>query len=130
MKQRPHPSTKPYFECFSCPDFRQSCSGKSTRDMTLRELFEFICDVMDYFHLTISYVAEKADVSVKTVEKIRALNCEQDMMRGTMQRVEQVVFGSFGNHICHRKHSNNTSVERIDNLLSEVAQIINKYLDH
>ena len=139
MKTRPDPSTKPYYRCMTCPRFRKLCGGRPTRDMDLQNWCEYICDVMDAFHLTIAYVAKESEVSTKTIEKIRSINCEQDMMRGTTRRVEQVVLGPVGNHTCYLDYSDDTAAERIKRLLEEVeywrkendrkAKIIDKYLD-
>ena len=139
MKLRPDPSTKPYYRCLTCPRFRKICGGRPTRDMNLQDWCEYICDVMDACHLTNAHVAKEAEVSTKTVEKIRAINCEQDIMRGTARRVEQVVLGPVGNHTCYLDYSDDTAVERINRLLQEVefwrkendrkAKIIDKYLD-
>ena len=139
MKIRPDPSTKPYCRCLSCPRFRKICGGRPTRDMDLQNWCEYICDVMDAFHLTSTYVSTSAEVSIKTMEKIRAINCEQDLMRGTTRRVEQVVLGPVGEHTCCRDHNDSTSQERINRLMQEIeywrkendrkAKIIDKYLD-
>lgn len=139
MRTRPDPSTKPYYRCLTCPRFRKVCGGRPTRDMDLQNWCEYICDVMDVFHLTSAYVAKEAEVSTKTMEKIRAINCEQDMMRGTARRVEQVVLGPVGNYTCYLDYSDDTAAERISRLLAEVefwrkendrkAKIIDKYLD-
>ena len=138
MKLRPDPSTKPYYRCLTCPRFRKNCGGRPTRDMNLQDWCEYICDVMDACHLTSAQVAKEAEVSTKTVEKIRAINCEQDIMRGTARRVEQVVLGPVGNHTCYLDYSDDTAMERINRLLAEVeywrkenerkAKIIDKYL--
>ena len=139
MKTRPNPSTKPYYRCLTCPRFRKICGGRPTRDMDLKEWCEYICDVMDAFHLTSAYVVKESEVSSKTMEKIRSINYEQDMMRGTTRRVEQVVLGPVGNHTCYLDYSDDTAMERISRLLAEVeywrkendrkAKIIDKYLD-
>ena len=139
MKVRPDPSTKPYYRCLTCPRYRKICGGRPTRDMNLQDWCEYICDVMDAFHLTNAHVAKEAEVSIKTVEKIRAINCEQDIMRGTARRIEQVILGPVGNHTCYLDYSDDTAVERINRLLQEVeywrkendrkAKIIDKYLD-
>ena len=139
MKTRPDPSTKPYYRCLTCTRFRKNCGGRPTRDYDLQGWCEYICDVMDAFHLTIAYVAKEAEVSTKTVERIRSINCEQDMMRGTARRVEQVVLGPVGNHTCYLDYSEDTAMERINRLMAEVeywrkendrkAKIIDKYLD-
>ena len=96
MKTRQAPSTKPYYRCLSCPRFRKLCGGRPTRDYDLETWCELIRDVMDFFHLSNAYVAQKADVSIKTVERIRAVKIDQDIMRSTARRIEQVVLGPVG----------------------------------
>ena len=139
MKARPDPSTKPYYRCLTCPRFRNICGGRPTRDMNLQYWCEYMCDVMDIFHLTPAYVAKEAEVSIKTIEKIRAINCDQDIMRGTARRIEQVVLGPVGEHTCYLDHNDSAVVERINQLLQDnenlrkekdrLAKIIDKYLD-
>ena len=146
MKTRPDPSTKPYYRCLSCPRFRKLCGGRPTREMDLQNWCEYICDVMDAFHLTSTYVVKEAEVSMKTMEKIRAINCEQDLMRGTARRIEQVVLGPVGEHTCCLDHNDGALTERINIVLAEnellrkqnefllkdyerMTKIIDKYLD-
>ena len=138
MKARSDPSTKPYYKCLSCPRFRNICGGIPTREMSLPEWCEYISDVMHLFHLTNAQVAEGADVSLATMEKISAINCKQDFMRGTTRRVEQFVLGSVGNHTCYHDYCDDTSADRIKQLEKQVdflrqenerkAKIIDKYL--
>ena len=138
MKARSDPSTKPYYKCLSCPRFRKVCGGIPTREMSLPEWCEYICDVMYLFHLTNAQVAEGADVSLATMEKISASNCKQDFMRGTTRRVEQFVLGSVGNHTCYHDYCDETAADRIRQLEMQVeylrkederkAKIIDKYL--
>ena len=138
MKARNDPSTKPYYRCLSCPRFRKTCAGLPTRDMTLQEWCEFIRDVSDVYHLTNAYIAEKADVSIKTVEMIESLNCGKDIMRSTARRVEIVVLGPVGSHTCYLDHDPAEASEQIAKLRAEVAywkkendlksKIIDKYL--
>lgn len=138
MKQRQDPSTKPYFKCLSCPRFRKLCGGLPTRDMDMKNFCEYVRDVMDAFHLSNAYVAEKAETSVKTIERIRALNIDQDILRGTSRRIEIVVFGQVGDHTCYYDYDP-TAAEQIAALKEEVAywrkendrkaKIIDKYLD-
>ncbi len=139
MKQRKDPSTKPYYRCLSCAKFRTACAGIPTRDMTLPEWCELVRDVMDFFHLSIEYVAEKAEVSEKTVETIRAIRKDQDIMRGTARRIELVVFGPVTKHFCDLDYDSSATFDRINALLAEnehlrkensrYAKIIDKYLD-
>lgn len=139
LKTAHDPSTKPYYKCLSCPRFRHTCAGLPTRDMTLQEWCELIRDVMDVFHLSCSYVSEKGDVSIKTVERIKAGKIDQDILRGTLRRVEQVVLGHVGEHTCYLDHDDPDTIALINQLRAEVeywkkendrkAKIIDKYLD-
>ena len=139
MKQRQDPATKPYYKCLSCPRFRKSCGGIPTRDMDLKEWCEYMRDVKDLAHLTNAYIAKEADVSIKTIERIMAINTEQDIMRATARRIERVVIGPVGEHFCYQDYKDDTSQEQIKRLLAEVefwkkahdrnARIIDRFLD-
>ena len=139
MKTRQDPSTKPYFRCLSCARFRKSCGGKPTRDYDLEAWCEYMRDVKDMAHLTNAYIAQEASVSVKTIERIMAINIEQDIMRATARKIELAVIGPMGNHTCYLDYDDSTLSERINRLTMEVdflrkenerkAKIIDKYLD-
>lgn len=139
MKVRQDPSNKPYFRCLSCTKFRKACGGMPTRGMDLKEWCEYLRDVKEIAHLTNAYIAKEADVSVRTIERIMAINIEQDIMRATARRIEMVVIGAVGKHICELDHDVGAEAERINSLLEEVAywkkendrkaKIIDKYLD-
>ena len=139
MKTRQDPSTKPYYRCLSCPRFRKSCGGRPTRDYDLQSWCEYMRDVKELAHLTNSYIAKEADVSLKTIERIMSINIEQDIMRATARRIELVVIGPVGDHTCYLDYSEDTATERINRLLAEIeywrkendrkAKIIDKYLD-
>ena len=138
MKAKHDPSTKKYYKCFSCPEFRTVCGGMPTREMDLKSWCEYIRDVMDLAHLTNACVATKADVSMKTMERISAVNIEQDIMRSTARRVELVVLGEVGRHTCLHDHGGAASMEELEQLRAEVeywrkendrkAKIIDRYL--
>lgn len=139
MKPKTDPSTKPYYRCLSCPNFRKTCGGRPTRDMDLKNWCEYIRDVMDTHRLTISFVAEKADVSQKRIELIRAVREDQDIMRATARRIEQVVLGPAANHMCDldfNAASANAQIAALQEELAAVrkdrdrlAKIIDKVLD-
>ena len=123
MRTRHDPSCKPYFRCLSCEEFRFECAGIPTRDMDLKEWCEFIRDVMDIKHLTISYVAKEADVSEKTIERIRAIDVKNDLMRATARRIEIVVLGSVTKHICDLDPILIRESEEIESLQKTVATL-------
>lgn len=138
MKTRQDPSTKPYYKCFSCVQFRKNCGGIPTRGMDLQNWCEYMRDVKDLAHLTNAYIAKEADVSIKTIERIMAINIEQDIMRATARRIELVVIGPVGDHDCSVGSDGDTASARINKLLAEVeywqkendlkAKIIDKFL--
>lgn len=107
--------------------------------MDLEDWCEYMRDVKELAHLTNAYIAKEADVSVKTIERIMAINIEQDIMRATARRIELVVIGQVGEHICRMTQDSSATSERINELLAEVAywkkendrkaKIIDKYLD-
>ena len=137
MKQKQDPSTKPYYKCLSCARFRNVCGGIPTRGMDLQEWCEYMRDVKEIAHLTNAYIAKEAEVSLKTIERIMAINIEQDIMRATARRIELVVIGQVGEHICYI-NSDSAASARIDELIAAVAhlrkesdryaKIIDKYL--
>ena len=139
MKEPHDSSTKPYHRCLSCHRFRKSCGGRPTRDYDLKNWCEYMRDVKEVAHLTNAYIAKEADVSIKTIERIMAINIEQDIMRATARRIELVVIGPVGDHTCYLDYDDDTAAERIKRLLTEVeywrkendrkAKIIDKYLD-
>lgn len=139
MKETHGSSTKPYYRCLSCPRFRKSCGGRPTRDYDLKTWCEYMRDVKEVAKLTNAYIAKEADVSIKTIERIMAINIEQDIMRATARRIELVVIGPVGDHTCYLDYDDDTAAERIKRLLMEVeywreendrkAKIIDKYLD-
>lgn len=144
MKSRQDISSKPYYRCFICPRFRTLCGGRPTRGMDLPTWCEYIGDTMDYFGLSIPYVAKEAAVSEATVERIKYRKVSQDFMRGTIILVEQVVLGSVGEFTCYLDTGANA--DQVAKLLAELAvakeeiaywrkendrkaKIIDKYLD-
>ncbi len=123
MRTRHDPSTKPYYKCLTCPEFRNACAGIPTRDMDLQNWCEYIRDVMEFKHLTNAFVAEAAEVSQKTIERIRAVNIEQDIMRSNARRIELVVIGSVTKHICDLDPIFGNVAEKIASLQEEVVAL-------
>lgn len=139
MKARSDPSTKPYYKCLSCPRFTIECGGIPTRAMDLQSWCEYMRDVKEHYHLTNAYISEKSETSIKTIERIMAINFEQDIMRATARRIELAIIGNVIDHTCCRDFKDIAASERIERLLQEIeywrkendrkAKIIDKYLD-
>ena len=96
-------------------------------------------DVKEITHLTNDDIAKQAEVSKKTVEKIMALNYDQDIMRATARRIEQVVIGPVAKYFCDLDYDGSAATDRITHLLAEIehlqkendryAKIIDKYIE-
>ena len=139
MKSKQDSSTKPYYRCLSCAKFRRACGGIPTRDLDLQSWCEYIRDVKEIAHLTNAYIAEKADVSIKKIENIMAINCDHDILRATARRIEQVVIGPVAKYFCDLDYDGSTATDRINALLVQIehlrkeneryAKIIDKYIE-
>lgn len=139
MKSRQDPSSKPYYRCMSCARFRKTCGGIPTRGMDLQNWCEYLRDVKDLAHLTNAKIAEAADVSVKTIERIMAINIDQDIRRATARRIELAIIGDVGEHKCYLDHDPTTAAEEIKRLNERIAKlekeneryakIIDKYIE-
>ena len=103
-------------------------------------------DIRDYFGLSNDYITQNAASSTGTTERIMAANTNQDVMRSTARRYEQVEIGPVGEFTCYLDHDNTGIVEQITTLQVEIAtlkaeveywrkendrkaKIIDKYLD-
>ena len=136
MKAIHDTSNKPYHRCLTCPQFRHTCAGLPTRDMTLQEWCEYMRDIMDYEHLSNPFVAQLAGVSLKTIERIRATCVDSDFMRETARKIETAVIGKVTKVQCYVDFEDS---EQVKMLKAEVAsltkekvrleKIIDKYLE-
>lgn len=139
MKARQDPATKPYYRCLSCAKFRKACGGIPTRDLDLQNWCEYMRDVKEIAHLTNAYIAQVSEVSIKTIERIMAINCDQDIRRATARRIEQVVIGPVAKYFCDLDYDGSAATDRINALLVQIehlqkeneryAKFIDKYLD-
>ena len=123
MKTRQDPSTKPYYRCLSCPRFRKVCGGRPTRDMDLQNWCEYMRDVKELAHLTNAYISTGAEVSIKTIERIMAINCDTDIRRATARRIEQVVIGPVTKYFCDMDYDSSDATSKIAELLSQIEEL-------
>ena len=123
MKIRSDPSTKPYYRCLSCAKFRKACGGIPTRDLDLQNWCEYMRDVKEVARLTNAYIAEQADVSIKKIDDIMAINCEHDILRATARRVERVVIGPVTKYFCDLDFDASMVAEQTATLLEKIEQL-------
>lgn len=137
MRKSQDLAAKPYYRCLSCERFRNVCGGMPTRGMNLQEWCEYMRDVKEHAHLTNAHIAEGSEVSIRTIERIMAINIEQDIMRSVARRIELVLIGQVGEHTC--MNSDGSAAIQISNLMAQIehlrkeneryAKIIDKYID-
>lgn len=80
-------------------------------------------DVKELAHLTNAFIAEKADVSIKTIERIMAINCDTDIRRATARRIEQAVIGPVTKYFCDMDYDSSAATNRIAELLSQIEEL-------
>jgi hypothetical protein len=100
MKVKHDYASKPYNRCLSCPNLGVKCDGARSSAMTLQRWCEFMRDMKDVKGLTNAYISEVSGVSIKTIERLMAQNCEQDIMRETARRIEDAIIGSSNTYPC------------------------------
>lgn len=101
MKTKNNSGTKPYNKCLSCHHRQVRCDGPRTSAMELSRWCEFMRDMKELNGLTNAEVAEKSGVSVKRVEQLMALKCDQDIMRETARLIEDAIIGSSNQYPCY-----------------------------
>lgn len=93
---------KPYNKCLGCQHRKEGrCDGPRTSAMPLLRWCEFMRDMKKANGLTNQEVAERSGVSVKTIERLMALNVDKDIMRETARLIEDAIIGSSNQYPCY-----------------------------
>ena len=100
MKRKTGVSEKSYNRCFSCPHMMVRCNGPRTSDLPLDRWCEYMRDLKELRRLTNADLAEKSGVSIKTIERLMALNVDQDIRRETARMIEDAIIGSERRYPC------------------------------
>lgn len=91
---------KPHNICISCPKIGQSCDGPNFLAMTIERWCEWCHLRKDYLKWKNSFLAEKANVSKVSIERIMAGDVK-DLRITTMQAVTKaLVNGAWGQAPC------------------------------
>lgn len=102
MRRKVNMTDKPYNRCLACQHrIEKRCDGPRTSAMTLERWCEFMRAMKEANGLSNAEVAEKSGVSIKTIERIMAMNCDQDIMRETARRIEDAIIGSSNQYPCY-----------------------------
>lgn len=113
MKFKLDLAVKPYANCLSCKHRKVRCDGLRTAPMDLLTWCAYMRDMKEANKLTNAQIADKSGVSLKTIERIMALNCDQDIMRDTARRIENAVVGTSNQHPCYLLLEENAPSETI-----------------
>ena len=132
MKVKSNHSNKPYNRCLSCPHLGVSCDGARTSAMGLHRWCEFMRDIKELKGLTNAEIAEKADVSVKRIEQLMALRCDQDIMRETARRIEDAIIGSSNQYPCYLAFEETmpNNEQRLNDALRELERALDDNKDY
>ena len=102
MRRKVNMTDKPYNRCLACQHrIEKRCDGPRTSAMTLERWCEFMRAMKEANGLSNIEVSEKSGVSIKTIERIMAMNCDQDIMRETARRIEDAIIGSSNQYPCY-----------------------------
>ena len=124
----PTPATeKPYNRCLIC-DYRKDhrCDGPRTSAMSFPRWCEYMRLMKEANHLTNAQIAERSDVSIKTIERIMSGKLDQDIYRDTARRIENVIIGSSNQYPCYlafeEEHPSNDA--RLNEALRELERVL------
>lgn len=124
MKVKHDYTSKPYNRCLSCPNLGVKCDGARSSAMPLQRWCEFMRDMKEVKGLTNAYIADTSGVSIKTIERLMAQNCEQDIMRETARRIEDAIIGSSNTYPCilafeESRPSESEAIRELERVLAE-----------
>lgn len=101
MKNQTDNKTKPYNRCISCEHRGVHCDGPRTAGLSLQRWKEYMRDLKEILGITNAFIAERAELPVKTVEKALSPASDQDVMRETARRIENAIFGLTSQYPCY-----------------------------
>ncbi len=132
MKKKQVFGEKPYNRCLSCQHRKVRCDGPRTSAMELARWCEFMRDMKEANGLTNMDVATRSGVSIKRIEQLMALNCEQDIMRETARRIEDAIIGSSNQYPCYLAFEEGAPEDRkkLDDALRELERSLNDNKDY
>lgn len=133
MKKRQPPSDKPYNKCLSCQHrIEKRCDGPRTSAMTLERWCEFMRDMKIANGLTNQEVSDRSGVSIKTIERIMAQNCDSDIMRETARRIEDAIIGSSNQYPCYLAFEESIPQEsdKLNDALRELERVLDDNEDY
>lgn len=130
MKRTFNPADKPYHKCLTCQYRTEKQCGPRTSSMSLLSWCEYMRALKEANKLTNAEIEKRSGVSVKTIEKIMALNCDQDIMRDTARRIEEAILGASDQFPCYLDFSVPEAGEKLNAALTDLERALHDNEDY
>lgn len=120
---------EPYYACLDCSHRAAGrCNGPRTSSMTLLEWCKFMRAIKEASGITNREIEKRSGVSVKTIEKVMALNCDSDIMRDTARLIEDAIIGSSTSYPCYLAFEENLPdvSQRVSNSLRDLERALDE----
>lgn len=125
MKKQIIFTDEPYYACLDCSHRAAGrCNGPRTSSMTLEEWCKFMRAMKDTNGITNKEIEKRTGISVKTIEKIMAINCDHDIMRDTARLIENAILGSSTSYPCYLAFEENVPEvsQRVSGALADLER--------
>ena len=132
MRKKTDFTNKPYNRCLSCPHRKVRCDGPRTAGLELARWCEYMRDMKEVNGLTNAAIAELSGISVKTIERLMAQNCEQDIMRDTARRIENAIIGSTSKYPCYLafEEENRPDDQKLNDAMRDLERALDDNRDY
>lgn len=133
MTKQTSMTEKPYNKCLGCQHRKEGrCDGPRTSAMKLDRWCEFMRDMKKANNLTNQDVAGRSGVSVKTIERLMALNVDKDIMRETARLIEDAIIGSSNQYPCYLAFEETVpqDSEKLKDALRELERVLGDNEDY
>lgn len=126
MKKKSNFGEKPYNRCLSCQHRKVRCDGPRTAGLELARWCEYMRDMKEVNGLTNAEIAEEAGVSIKTVERLMALNADQDIYRDTARRIENAIIGATSQYPCYLafEEEHGPAAQQMSDAMRELERVL------
>ena len=125
MKKQIIFTDEPYYACLDCSHRAAGrCNGPRTSSMTLEEWCKFMRAMKETNGITNREIEKRTGISVKTIEKIMAINCDHDIMRDTARIIENAIIGSSTSYPCYLAFEENVPEvsQRVSGALADLER--------
>lgn len=132
MKRTFNLAEKPYNKCLSCLHRAEKRCNPRTSQLSLLDWCILMRALKEADKLTNAEIEKRSGVSVKTIEKIMALNCDQDIMRDTAKRIEEAIMGPSEQSPCYLDFEQGVpeASEKLNTALLDLERALNDNEDY